>query len=165
MFVAFSYEKLPVMPSFEYEILPNVGLGTIRFGDKMESFIKSFGKPDEVDNIDEDEEMNITVLHYWEKGLSIFFVGLETQLLAGIETDHTEVRLYDEWLMGRTEEEIVDLMRSNGHNSFETETEENDKRLSFDISMMDFFFRDGKLVYMNFGVFVDANGKIEPVPA
>ncbi len=29
--------------------------------------------------------------------------------------------------------------------------------------MMDFFFRDNLLVYMNFGVLVDENGNIEKV--
>ena len=54
-------------------------------------------------------------------------------------------------------------MKKYGHNDYETDQEDRDKRLSFDISMMDFFFREGKLIYMNFGVFVDDNGQIEKV--
>ena len=55
-------------------------------------------------------------------------------------------------------------MKNNGHTPFETETEDKDKRLSFEVSMMDFFFRDGKLIYMNFGVFVNDDGQIEMIP-
>jgi hypothetical protein len=151
------------MATVDFEINPNVGLGPITFGTKMEPFIKEFGKPDELENIDEDEEINTTVLHYWDKGLSVFFVGLEDQLLAGIETDHPDSKLFGEKIMNRPEAEIVGLMKEHGHEPFETEAEENDKRLSYEISMMDFFFRDGKLIYMNFGVFVDDKGQIEPV--
>jgi hypothetical protein len=151
------------MSVIDFEINPNAGLGPITFGTKMEPFIREYGEPDELENIDEDEVMNTTILHYWEKGLSIFFVGLEDQLLAGIETDHPDALLFGEKIMGRPESEIVDLMKKNGHKSFETETEDKDKRLSFDISMMDFFFRGGNLVYMNFGVFVDDEGNIETV--
>ena len=62
------------------------------------------------------------------------------------------------------EEEIVNLMRENNHNHYEVEfEEEKDKRLSYDFNMMDFFFREGKLVYMNYGVLVDESGNIETV--
>jgi hypothetical protein len=66
--------------------------------------------------------------------------------------------------MDKPEPEIIDLMKKHGYTAFETEAEDKDKRLSYEVSMMDFFFREGKLVYMNFGVFVDDNGKIEVIP-
>ena len=147
----------------DYEIKPNVGLGNLTFGTEMKPFITSVGEPEELENIDEDEEMNTTVLHYWKSGYSVFFVGLSDQVLAGIETDHPDVNLFGEKIMGRPEDEIVGLMKKHGHVDYEVDKEESDKRLSFDISMMDFFFRDGNLIYMNFGVFVDENGKIETV--
>jgi hypothetical protein len=152
-----------MMSLSDYEIKPNKGLGQLIFGTEMKPFIKQVGEPDELENIDEDEEMNTTVLHYWKSGYSVFFVGLSDQVLAGIETDHPETNLFGEKIMGRTEHEIVELMKKNGHPNYEVETEESDKRYSFDISMMDFFFRDDKLIYMNFGVFVDDDGKIETV--
>jgi hypothetical protein len=71
--------------------------------------------------------------------------------------------LFGEQIIGKSEDEIIDLMKQNGNTDFETETEMGDKRLSFDIGMMDFFFRDEKLIYMNFGVLVDENGNIEKV--
>ncbi|RLD48843.1 MAG: hypothetical protein DRI88_02145 [Bacteroidetes bacterium] len=147
-----------------YEIKPNKGLGELEFGMEMDQFIDAFGKPEEIDSFDDDEELNTTVLHYWTQGFSIFFVGLVTQILAGIETDHPETTLYGEKIMNLTEDGIVELMKNNGHTHYEVEIEEEkDRRLSYDYSMIDFFFRDGKLVYMNFGVLVDEQGNIETV--
>ncbi len=54
-------------------------------------------------------------------------------------------------------------MKQNGYENFETDFEDADKRLSYDVGMMDFFFRDDKLIYMNFGVLVDEDGNIETV--
>ena len=53
--------------------------------------------------------------------------------------------------------------------AYETETEDDEGgegheiRLSYEESMMDFFFREGALVYMNFGMFIDENGNIQAV--
>ncbi|MCB2208217.1 MAG: hypothetical protein KQH67_07945 [Bacteroidetes bacterium] len=147
-----------------FEIKPNKGLGELEFGMKMDAFIDTYGEPEEIDSFDDDEELNTTVLHYWTKGISIFFVGLYTQILAGIETDHPDTSLFGKKIMNLTEEEIVELMKNNGESHFEVEVEKDkDKMLSYDLSMMDFFFRDDKLVYMNFGVLVDEQGKIETV--
>ena len=146
-----------------YEIVPNLGMGDIKFGLKTESFIKNFGEAEDVENFDEDEEMNTTVLHYWKQGFSVFFVGLTNQILAGIETDNAKTKLFGKEIMGLTEKEVIDLMNKHGHTEYESEFEDADKRLSFDISMIDFFFREGKLIYMNFGVLVDEQGKIETV--
>lgn len=145
------------------EIKPNQGCGEIIFGTEMEPFVKQMGEPEEVENFDDDENLNTTLLHYWKSGVSIFFVGLTTQILAGIELDNPDVILYNEKIIGKSEDEIISLMKKNGNSEFETETEMGDKRLSFDVGMMDFFFRDGKLVYMNFGVLVDEEGNIEKV--
>lgn len=145
------------------EIKPNIGFGDILFGSEMAPFIKKLGEPEEVENFDDDEELNTTLLHYWDSGFSVFFVGLSNQTLAGIEVDNENAILFGEKLIGKSENDIIDLMEKNGHSEYETETEMGDKRLSFDIGMMDFFFRDEKLIYMNFGVLVDENGNIETV--
>jgi hypothetical protein len=146
-----------------YEIVPNLGMGEIKFGLETEPFINQFGEPEDLESIDEDEEFNTTVLHYWKNGFSVFFVGLSQQVLAGIETDHPKTTLFGKKIMGMTESEVIELMKNHGHTDYESEFEDADKRLSFDISMIDFFFRNGKLIYMNFGVLVDEKGDIETV--
>jgi len=146
-----------------HDIKPNIGLGELEFGIIMDEFIDQYGEPEELDTLYEDDDMNTTLLHYWKAGFSVFFVGLTNQILAGIETDHPDTSLFNTKIMNFTEDQIIALLKENGHNNFEKEEEGNDIRLSYDISMMDFFFRDGKLIYMNFGVFVGEDGKIEVV--
>lgn len=153
-----------------YKIRPNIGYGDILFGTDMDSFVEKYGEPEEVDSIDNDEDFNTTVLHYWKGGVSIFFVGTANPILAGIETDHPESELLGVKIMGKTKENIIALMKENGYSSYEAEDEEysgngdeKDLRISYENSMMDFFFRDNLLVYMNFGVLVDENGSIEKV--
>ena len=151
-----------------YKITPNVGYGDIKFGIDMDSFVEKYGEPEDIDSIDNGDDYNTTVLHYWKGGFSIFFVGTANPVLAGIETDHTESVLQGTNIMGETKEEIIALMKKNGQNTYESEDEEysendddKDLRISYEYSMMDFFFRDNLLVYMNFGVMVDENGNVE----
>lgn len=145
------------------EIKPNEGFGGFFFGTEMGPFVKQTGEPEEVENFDDDEDLNTTLLHYWKSGFSVFFVGLSTQILAGVEVDNPDAVLFGDKIIGKSEKEIIDLMKQNGNTQFEADTEMGDKRLSFDIGMMDFFFREGKLIYMNFGVLVDEEGKVEKV--
>jgi len=146
-----------------FEIKPNTGFGDILFGSDMAPFIKQFGEPEELENFDDDEEFNTTLLHYWKMGFSVFFVGLSKQTLAGIEIDNPNALLFGQKLIGKSENDIVSLMKANSHAAYESDTELGDKRLSFEVGMMDFFFRDDILIYMNFGVMVDENGNIEAV--
>ena len=153
-----------------YKIIPNIGYGDILFGTDMDSFVEKYGEPEEIDSIDDDEDFNTTVLHYWKAGVSIFFVGTANPILAGAETDHYDAELFGEKIMGKAKKEIISLMKENGYNSYEAEDEEysgngdeKDLRVSYESSMMDFFFRDNTLVYMNFGVLVDDKGNVEKV--
>ncbi len=152
-----------------FEIKPNEGYGNITFGMGIDEFVEKFGEPEEIDNFDEDEELNTTVLHYWKGGFSAFFVGLATQILAGIEVDHVDTTLFGEKIIGKPQEFIVELMKSHGMTAYESEAEEDEGgegseiRVSYEESMMDFFFRDGILAYMNFGVFINEKGEIQSV--
>jgi len=56
-----------------FDIYPNKGLGELEFGTDIESFVSRYGEPEEVQNFDEDEELDTTVLHYWKNGISAFF--------------------------------------------------------------------------------------------
>lgn len=146
-----------------YEIKPNEGYGDIKFGMDMDKLANIVGEPEEIISFDDDEELSIVILHYWEKGFSVFMDGITRQVVAGIEFDNLGSALYGVKIIGKSEDEIISLMKSNGHADYEIEVEESDKRYSFDEGMMDFFFVKGKLEYMNFGVLVDEEGNIETV--
>ncbi len=150
-----------------FEIIPNTGYGDIKFGTDMDYFVEKYGEPEDIDSFDKDVDINTTVLHYWKTGVSMFFESKANPVLAGVETDNPESILYGIKIIGKSKEDIIGLMKKNGHTAFdeknEDESNSKDLRLSYDISMMDFFFRDNVLMYMNFGVFVDENGNIEKV--
>lgn len=150
------------------KILPNIGYGDIKFGVPMGVFVDKYGEPEEIDSVGEDEEFATTVLHYWENNLSIFFVGISNPVLAGIETDHPDSTLYGEKIIGKSKEYITSLMKTNGYTSYnegddEFASENEIIRVSYDESMMDFYFQENQLIFMNFGVMVDDNGNVEKV--
>lgn len=147
----------------KFEVFPNKGYGEMLFGTDMVSFVSKYGEPEEVQNFDDDEELSTTVLHYWKEGFSCFFVGLSRPILAGVETDHPDTSLFGKKVLNLSEEDFVAFMKENGLENYEIDFEDADKRLSFDVGMLDFFFRDNKLIYMNFGVLVDEDGNIETV--
>jgi hypothetical protein len=145
-----------------FEITPNKGYGDIKFGMDMDKLSQIVGEPEEIVSFD-DEELSIVVLHYWNMGFSVFMDGITRQVVAGIELDNLESKLFGQNFIGKSEKEIVELLKVNGHTKYEVENEDVDKRYSYDEGMMDFFFVDGKLEYMNFGVLVDEEGNIETV--
>ncbi len=152
----------------DYKVIPNVGCGDMRFGLQMDTFVEKYGEPEEIDTIGEDEDYETTVLHYWKKNVSIFFVGVSNPVIAGIETDHPDLTLFGEKIMDKSKEDIIALMATNGLSVYDESDDEFTSenpilRVSYEESMMDFFFQDNRLIFMNFGVMVDDNGNIETV--
>jgi len=143
-----------------YEIIPKKGLGDLAFGMDMEKVVSALGEPEEVDNFEGDEELNAVLLHYQDKGFSVFFEGVTRQVVAGIETDHSDATLFGEKVIGMTEKEVVDLMTKNGVPDFDKDTEEGETRLSFEEIMVDFYLRDGKVAFVNWDVIVDEEGNV-----
>ncbi len=143
-----------------YEIIPKKGLGDLKFGMDMEKVVSALGEPEEVDNFEGDEELNAVLLHYQDKGFSVFFEGVTRQVVAGIETDYSEATLFGEKVIGMTEEQAIDLMTRNGIPDFDKETEAGETRLSFEEIMVDFYLRDGKVAFVNWDVIVDEEGNL-----
>jgi len=143
------------------EIRPKEGFGEIKFGEYLDNIVTLLGEAEEIDSIEEDEEMNMLILHYWDLGFSIIFEGKTKQVVSGFETDHPDATMFGEKVIGKSEQEIIDLMKNNGMTGFEAEQEDADKRVSYDDDMLDFYFRDNKLVYVNWGVYVNEEGEVE----
>lgn len=143
-----------------YEIIPKIGLGDLKFGMDMEKVVSNLGEPEEIDNFESEEEMNAVLLHYWEKGVSVFFEGHTRQVVAGIETEHPDAKLFGENVIDMSEEEVIDLMKRNGSRDFDKEIEDDDVRLSYEEEMIDFYLRDGKVVFVNWDVIVDEEGNL-----
>ena len=91
-------------------IKPNKGYGKIEFGMDMERLAELVGEPEEIVSLDDDEELNIVVLHYWEQGFSVFMDGITRQVVAGIETEHADAELYNTKIIGMSEEDAEGLL-------------------------------------------------------
>lgn len=135
------------------EIILKEGFGALKFGISINSVIDVMGKPSEVEEIGEDLEMPATVLYYEDKGISCFFENTETEKLSCINIETEEVYLFEEQIMGKTSQEIVDLMRK--HEIFEQtmdKEEWGEERISYEECAIDFFFTDNKLNSVTIGI-------------
>lgn len=156
------------MKELTLEIKPKVGLGELNFGDSSEKLISILGEAEELDDIEDEDEFNTVILKYKDKGIYVFFEGVEKSVISCFELDKTpEATLYGKKVFDLKEEVVVELMEANGFGNPEYETEENteakfpEKRLSFEDAMIDFFFEQGEMKAINWGVLVNDQGEIE----
>ncbi|OFY97570.1 MAG: hypothetical protein A3K10_00100 [Bacteroidetes bacterium RIFCSPLOWO2_12_FULL_31_6] len=138
--------------SFIFEIKPVLGLSDLLFGASMSDAEKVFGKAEESEFLDDIEECQSTVWHYWEQGFSLFFDEKSKQIFCCVEIDNKDVILWGQKIFDLSEKQIIDLFKSKGISDFETELHEwGEKRLSFDETNIDFYFEKSKLSSINYG--------------
>jgi len=150
------------MSALTLDIIPKIGLGEIRFGATSEQVINFLGQPEDVENIGDVDEFNTVILYYWERGVTVFFEGVEKSVVSCFETENPEALMYGKEIFSMTEKDILALMTSKGFEVAEVENEvSGEKRVSYDDAMIDFFFVDGDLVAVNWGVLVNNKGEVE----
>jgi len=150
------------MKALTLEIVPKKGFGEINFGDTSEKVITLLGQPEDVDNIEDVDGFNTVVLFYYEQGITIFFEGREKSVVACFETENPDSIMYGKTIFNMTEEDIIALMAVKGFEVAEIEMETTgERRISYDDAMIDFFFLDGDLVFINWGVLVNEKGEVE----
>lgn len=138
--------------SQRFEIKPVLGLSDLLFGASMLDAEKAFGKAEESEFLDDIEDCQSTVWHYWEMGFSLFFDEKKEQIFCCVEIDNNEVVLWGQKIFDLSEKHIIDLFKSKGISEFETELHEwGEKRLSFDEVNIDFYFEKNKLSSINYG--------------
>ncbi|HOP13101.1 hypothetical protein [Lentimicrobium sp.] len=146
------------------EILLLEGLNELKFGDTPQTVENTLGKPLEIENLGDeaDEDLDTILWNYDKEGLTVFFEGKNNHVLSCFETDNEEVTLFGKKIFGLNEQEITALMKENGMSQIDSDEEEwGERRVSFDEGLIDFYFQDGKLVTVNWGVFVNEDGEIE----
>lgn len=152
------------MKALTLDIVPKKGYGEIQFGETSEKVITIMGQPEDVENIEDVDGFNTVVLYYWDLGVTVFFEGKEKSVVSCIETENPESTMYGSKIFDMNESDIIALMQSNGFDIAEVEMETSgERRVSYDDAMIDFFFSEGDLVAVNWGVLVNDKGEIEEI--
>ena len=150
------------MTKLTAEINPKVGFGELKFGKTSDHVISLLGEPGEIETFEDDDEFNTTILNYWEIGVSIFFEGIDNSVLSCFETDIPEATLFGKKVFDLDEQKVINLMKEHGYEVAEKEKEPTgEQRISYDDALIDFFFDEGELIAVNWGVLVNDRGEIE----
>lgn len=152
------------MSKLTLDIKPKIGFGEIDFGTTIEEIISFIGEAEEIEDIDDDEDFNTVIMNYWDEGFVVFIEGngAEKSVASCFETDNVDACIFGKKVFKMTQEEITELMKANGYKEIDTEVEETGEfRLSFEDGLIDFFFNEGELNGVNWGVLVNEHGEIE----
>ena len=134
------------------EIKPCIGLSNVPFGASMSEVELILGQAEEIELLDDLEDCNSTVWHYWEQGFSLFFDENNRQIFGCVEIDNKEAILWGKKIFEMSEKEIIELFKNKNFPQYETEVHEwGEKRLSFDAANIDFYFEKNKLISINYG--------------
>lgn len=144
------------------EIKPRVGLGNILFGEIPENLTKIMGKPETVEDVRTDDDLKTTILSFPEKGITVFLEGLIEPIVSNFDVDNKSATLFGVNIFEKSEAEVKKLMEEKGYTSFEDEEEEwGERRLTCEDALMDFYFIEGKLQAVNWGVYIKDDGTID----
>ncbi len=150
------------MKKLNPEIKPKEGFGELKFGVTSEHVIRILGEPEEIESIEDEDDFKTTILNYWDAGISVFFEGIDKSVVSCIETDISESTLFGKKVFDLNEKEIIDMMTAHGFEVAETDVDiSGERRISYDDALIDFFFQEGQLVAVNWGVLVNEQGEIE----
>jgi len=148
----------------ENEIILGTGMGPLRFGATMDEVRTLVGEPEEIEESEEEDEFEHQAWNYHEDDylLSLYFDREDDFRLSCIETDNPNMRLFGEAIYGKSVDEVRELMRRNGQTAAELETmEEGAVRLSYEKAMIDLYFEEGELQFVNFGVFINDDLEVQ----
>lgn len=148
------------MSKLTLEIKPKQGLGELRFGEIPENVAKLIGEPGSVEEITTDDDLKTTILTF-ENGITIFLEGLVEPVVSNFDIDNHDSTLFGKKVFEMNEKAIIELMASNGYTIIEKEEEEwGETRLTFEDALLDFYFEDGKVVAISWGVMINDDGSI-----
>lgn len=148
------------MKALSLEIKPLTGFGDLEFGCSPEALIAYLGEPEEKEEMEDEEMGDSLIYHYDEKGISAFFEIFDEAVLTTFESDNPEVTLFGKKVFALNEKEIIKLMKQNGFTDTESEVlddedYQNEKRVSFDEALMDFYFEGDILTAISWGAYFD----------
>lgn len=136
-------------------IEPLKGYGDIKFGMSREDVVSILGEPsnlEELDPIIDGNESTSVLYDYDDLGISICFEGIDEMLVTSISTSDEEAILFSERIYDMNRNQIIDLMKRNSYKEYDEEEQEGDTCLIYDELMLDFYFNEGELIDVVWGV-------------
>lgn len=146
----------------ENEITLGIGMGPLKFGASMDEVRALMGEPEEIEESEDDDEFEHQAWNYLEEGYSLYFDREDDYRLSCIETDHPGIRLFGEAIHGKSPEQIQELMQRHGFEQSEIEKmDTGEVRLSYEKEMIDMYFDEDQLQFVNFGVFINEDLEVQ----
>ncbi|UOQ73368.1 hypothetical protein [Hymenobacter cellulosilyticus] len=146
----------------ENEIILGTGMGPLKFGATQDEVRALMGEPEEIEESEDDDEFEHQAWNYLEEGYSLYFDREDDYRLSCIETDHPGLRIFGQPIHGKSVDEIQELMRQNGLESTEVERmDTGETRLSYEKEMIDLYFDEDQLQFVNFGVFISDDLEVQ----
>ena len=136
-------------------IEPLKGYGDIKFGMSIDEVVSVFGTPsnlEELDPIIEGNESSSILYDYDDLEVSICFEGTDKMLVSSISTISEDATLFGEKIYDMNRNQIIELMKKNGYKEFDEEEQEGDTCLIYDELMLDFYFNEGELIDVVWGI-------------
>lgn len=143
---------LHTMDSFEAHVLKS--FGGLAFGAAEAEVEKHFGIPEEKETLEAIDGSVSLVWHYWSNGFTVFFDNERNGKFCCVEVDSSvDMKIWEEPVFRLNEGQLKALFKQQGFRDLDEENHEwGEKRISFDDAMADFYFENGILVSVNFGV-------------
>jgi len=86
-------------------------------------------------------------------------IGTVEPIVSHFDLDNKNATLFGEKVFDMNEDAITQLMNKHGYVEIEKEEEEwGELRLTFDDAMIDFYFIEGELAAVNWGVIINDDG-------
>ena len=139
------------------------GYGEIKFGMSIDEVVALLGEPsnnEELEPMIEGGVSSSLLYDYDDLGVSICFEGESKMLVSSISTSDEDATLFGEKIYEMNRNQIIELMKKNGYKEFDEEEQEGDTCLIYDELMLDFYFNEGELIDVVWGVIVDPQGNI-----
>ena len=136
-------------------IEPLKGYGDIKFGMSIDEVVSILGTPsnlEELDPIIEGNESSSILYDYDDLSSSICFEGTDKMLVSSISTINEDATLFGENIYDMNRNQVIELMKKNGYKEYDEEEQEGDTCLIYDELMLDFYFNEGELIDVVWGV-------------
>ena len=131
------------------------GFGDIKFGmsiDEVTGLLVEPSNNEDLEPIIEGKDLSSVLYDYDNLGISICFEGEAKMLVSSISTSNENATLFGEKVYEMNRNQVIDLMKKNGYKEFDEEEQEGDTCLIYDELMLDFYFNEGELIDVVWGV-------------